>query len=141
MDLLEEAKKKASYRAIDEQVDASTKIIGIGSGSTVVYAVERLGQRFAAKELSIIACIPSSFQAQQLILENGLPLATLNQFPEIDIAFDGADETDSQLNCIKGGGACQLQEKLLISNAKKFYIVADYRKESPALGTMVSIDN
>jgi ribose 5-phosphate isomerase A len=127
------AKKKASYQAIDEQVSKTTRVIGIGSGSTVVYAVERLAELVAQEKVDIIACVPSSFQAQQLILQHKLPLGQLNQYPVIDVCFDGADDVDSMLNCVKGGGACQLQEKLLISNAKKWFIVADYRKESCVL--------
>jgi ribose 5-phosphate isomerase A len=56
---------------------------------------------------------------------------------EIDVAFDGADEVDSQLNCIKGGGGCHLQEKLIISNSKKTFIIADYRKDSNILSQNV----
>ncbi|KAI8921494.1 ribose 5-phosphate isomerase A-domain-containing protein [Entophlyctis helioformis] len=135
-DLLEQAKRLASFRAIDEQVSPSTHIIGIGSGSTIVYAVERLAERVKTDpSLSIKACIPTSFQAQNLILEAGLPLGTLNQYPSIDVAFDGADEVDASLHCIKGGGACHLQEKLVASNAARFFLVADYRKNSSVLGT------
>ena len=135
MSKIEEAKKAAAYSAIDTLVTPDTQVIGIGSGSTIAYSVERLGQLYALGKSRIKACIPSSFQAQQLILENKLPLGTLNQFPEIDICFDGADEVDSSLNCIKGGGGCHLQEKLIICNSKRFYIVADYTKESASLGT------
>ncbi|KAJ8327402.1 hypothetical protein BDV3_000487 [Batrachochytrium dendrobatidis] len=134
-DLVEQAKQLASFRAIDERVSTSTKVIGIGSGSTIVYAVQRLAERFKQESLPIQACIATSFQAQQLILEAGLPLGTLNQYPLIDVAFDGADEIDTSLNCIKGGGACHLQEKLVASNAKLFYLVADHRKDSKVLGT------
>ncbi|KAJ3002511.1 UNVERIFIED_CONTAM: hypothetical protein HDU68_006191, partial [Siphonaria sp. JEL0065] len=113
-DLVEQAKKEASYAAIDEHINASTHVIGIGSGSTVVYCVERLSQRFKTEpDLKIKACIPTSFQANQLILEAGLPLAELNAHPIIDVTFDGADEIDASLNCIKGGGGCHLQEKLV----------------------------
>ncbi|KAI8914626.1 ribose 5-phosphate isomerase A-domain-containing protein [Gorgonomyces haynaldii] len=133
MSLVEKAKKLASYAAIEQQVTRNDKVIGIGSGSTVVYAVERLGQ--LKDQLDIKACIPSSFQAEQLILENGLPLGSLNQYPEIDVSFDGADEVDPQFNCIKGGGACHLLEKLVIANSRRCYIVADHRKESQILGT------
>ena len=110
--LAEQAKKKASYQAVDSQLNPSQSqmVVGIGSGSTVVYAVERLGELHKNKNLDLKACIPSSFQAQQLILEAGLPLGTLNEFPEIHVAFDGADEVDTAGNCIKGGGGCQLQE-------------------------------
>ena len=65
------------------------KIIGIGSGSTIVYLVESLAEKLKADNIEIKACIPTSFQAQTLILQAGLPLGTLNQFPDIDIAFDG----------------------------------------------------
>ncbi|KAJ3292719.1 hypothetical protein HDU79_001113 [Rhizoclosmatium sp. JEL0117] len=134
-DLVEQAKKKASYAAIDEHINANTHVIGIGSGSTVVYCVERLAQRFKSEPgLKIRACIPTSFQANQLILEAGLPLAELNAHPVIDVTFDGADEIDASLNCIKGGGGCHLQEKLVAAASKKFVVVADYRKESTALG-------
>ena len=72
--MLEIAKQLASFRAIDERVSTSTKVIGIGSGSTIVYAVQRLAERFKQESLPIQACIATSFQAQQLILEAGLPL-------------------------------------------------------------------
>ncbi|TPX34533.1 ribose-5-phosphate isomerase [Synchytrium microbalum] len=132
--LVNEAKRRASYAAIDSHVTPNTKVIGIGSGSTIVFCVDRLKQRVAEGGLNVKACIPTSFQARQLIIEAGLPLAELNQYPSIDIAFDGADEVDSRLNLIKGGGACMLQEKLVASNAKKFVVVADYRKNSTKLG-------
>ncbi|KAJ3172752.1 hypothetical protein HDU87_007840 [Geranomyces variabilis] len=134
-DLVNEAKRKAAFEAIDAQVTSESKVIGIGSGSTVVFCVERLAHRVKTENLSIKACIPTSFQARQLIVEAGLPLAELNAHPTIDVAFDGADECDAELNCIKGGGACQLQEKLVASCATKFVIVADYRKDSKVLGT------
>jgi ribose 5-phosphate isomerase A len=79
------AKQKASYMAIEEQMNSHTKVVGIGSGSTIVYAVQRLGQLYKQKKVSIQACIPSSFQAQQLILEHGLPLANLVQYPGMNI--------------------------------------------------------
>jgi len=61
----------------------------------------------------------------------------LNQYSVIDVAFDGADEVDTNLNCIKGGGGCHLQEKLVASNASKFVVVADHRKKSKVLGEQV----
>jgi ribose 5-phosphate isomerase A len=52
----------------------------------------------------------------------------------MDVAIDGADEVDEHLNLIKGGGGCQTQEKIIAYNAKKLFIVADYRKKSQKLG-------
>ncbi|KAG2195652.1 hypothetical protein INT47_002891 [Mucor saturninus] len=129
---IEEGKKLAAYRAVDEYITADHKVIGIGSGSTVVYVVERILQR---PELKHIVYIPTSFQSKLLIIDGGLTLGSIEQYPEIDVTIDGADEVDSDLNVIKGGGACQFQEKVVAEAAKKFVIVADFRKKSKLLGT------
>ncbi len=131
-ELIEQAKKKAGYAAVDEFVE-DNMILGIGSGSTVVYAVERLIDRVKEENLDVV-CIPTSFQSTQLIVEGGLKLGDLSRYPEIDLDIDGADEVDLNLNLIKGGGGCQTQEKIVASNSKKLVIVADYRKESSKLG-------
>ena len=104
---LESAKKIAAEKAINEHVKDNL-IVGIGSGSTIVYAVNRLAERVKTENLNVV-CIPTSFQAKQLILNNGLRLGELEIFPELDVAIDGADECDVDLNCIKGGGGCLLQ--------------------------------
>lgn len=104
---LESAKKTAAYKAVDEYVKNNT-VLGIGSGSTVVYAVERLAERVRNEKLNII-CVPTSFQARQLIVENGLVLGDLDRNPSLNCAIDGADEVDSNMNLIKGGGGCLLQ--------------------------------
>jgi ribose 5-phosphate isomerase A len=108
-------------------------IIGIGSGSTIVYAVKRLGEINKEKDLNL-KCIPSSFQSSQLIIQNGLELGSLERYPEIDVDIDGADEIDKDLNLIKGGGGCLVQEKIIASNSKKLIIIADFRKKSEKLG-------
>ena len=131
--LIEQGKKNAAIKAIEENVKKNM-IIGIGSGSTIVYAVQKLGEVDKAKSLNL-KCIPSSFQAYQLIIENKLDLATLEQFPEIDVDIDGADEIDEYLNLIKGGGGCLVQEKIVASNSKSLIIIADFRKNSKRLGT------
>ncbi|KAK6462181.1 ribose-5-phosphate isomerase [Scheffersomyces coipomensis] len=131
MSLVEEAKKQAAYKAVDDNFPPHAKYVGIGSGSTVVYVAERIGQ---LKNKDSFICIPTGFQSKQLIIDNGLKLGTIEQFSDLDIAFDGADEVDPQLNLIKGGGACLFQEKLVAVSAKKFVVVADYRKKSDVLG-------
>lgn len=130
--LVEKSKKACAYAAVDENLDLTKhKVVGIGSGSTVVYVAERIGQLKGKEKL---VCIPTGFQSKQLILGNKLQLGSIEEFPEIDIAFDGADEIDSELNCIKGGGACLLQEKLVGDCAKQYVIVADDRKNTGILG-------
>lgn len=106
---LESAKKIAAEKAINEHVK-NNLVVGIGSGSTIVYAVNRLAERVQKENLNVV-CIPTSFQAKQLILQNNLKLGELSSYPELDVAIDGADECDAELNCIKGGGGCLLQVK------------------------------
>lgn len=125
---IELGKKIAAERAVEENVKANM-ILGIGSGTTVVYAIQKLAQ------LALnVKCIPTSFQSYQLIVENNLELASLDQYPDIDLDIDGADEIDKDLNLIKGGGGCLVQEKIIAFNSKKFIIIADYRKQSTKLG-------
>lgn len=140
-DKLEEAKRLAAYKAVDENLDVENHhVIGIGSGSTVVYVAERIGQYLKDpryhQNISQAVFISTGFQSKGLILENSLKFSHIEQHPDIDIAFDGADEVDHDLQLIKGGGACLFQEKLISTSSKKFIIVADYRKKSPQyLGT------
>ncbi|KAK1970979.1 ribose 5-phosphate isomerase A [Colletotrichum eremochloae] len=140
--LVETAKKAAAYRAVDEHLAPSARFVGIGSGSTVVYVVDAI----AAKGPSFHAnmtFLPTGSQSKGLIRAAGLRLCNLDERPlgpdgklvPIDVAFDGADEVDADLNCIKGGGACLFQEKLVAIAAKKFVVVADYRKLSSRLLT------
>ncbi|XP_071174808.1 ribose-5-phosphate isomerase-like [Mytilus galloprovincialis] len=133
MEAKNRGKAAAAKAAVDNHVKTS-QVVGIGSGSTIVFAVQRIAERVKEEGLSVI-CIPTSFQARQLIQENGLTLGSLDRNPKIDVAIDGADEVDKDLNCIKGGGACQTQEKIVASNAKEFYIIADICKQSKELGT------
>eukprot|EP00128_Syssomonas_multiformis_P008315 Colp12_sorted_trinity150504_noHs@19418 len=129
---VEDAKRKAAYAAVDEFVKDNF-VVGIGSGSTVVYAVERIAERVKTEGLKLV-CLPSSFQARQLIVENNLVLGDFDRYPVNDVTIDGADEIDAELNAIKGGGGCHLQEKILASTAKQFVIIADFRKDSKKLG-------
>lgn len=109
---LETAKKLAAERAVQDNI-ANKMVIGIGSGSTIVYGVTKIAEMVAAENLDV-TCIPTSFQARQLIIDHGLKLGDLEKNPEIDLTIDGADECDNQLNCIKGGGGCLLQVIFLI---------------------------
>eukprot|EP01084_Bolivina_argentea_P030292 56157_1 len=130
----EQAKKCAAHLAVKEHV-CSNQIIGIGSGSTIVYAVTKIAELYFSKQLTNIICVPTSFQSQQLVIANGLPMGNLKQHWNIDIAIDGADEVDASLNCIKGGAASHLQEKMVAFNAKRFVVIADYSKQSQQLCT------
>jgi len=99
-DPFEAGKRIACVQCIDENVKNGMKL-GIGSGSTIVFAVEHLKNRVQQEKLNIV-CVPTSFQAHELIIDAGLVLGHLNDNPELDLAIDGADEVDVNLNCIKG---------------------------------------
>jgi len=130
---VEGAKALAGKTAVDNHVTKETKVVGVGSGSTIVYAVQRLAERVKEEGLQL-RCIPTSFQARQLIQQHGLVLSDLETDPKIDVTIDGCDEADSELTLIKGGGGCQTQEKVVASYSDKFVVIADYRKASSLLG-------
>lgn len=126
---IEAAKRLAAIRAVQENFHPSYRYVGIGSGTTIVYVVD------AIKALDIpteaISFIPTGSQSKQLILKAGLNPLSFDSIPSgvlLDVNFDGADEVDEDLNCIKGGGACLYQEKLVATHSKRFVCVADYRK-------------
>ncbi|KAL4819653.1 ribose 5-phosphate isomerase A-domain-containing protein [Aspergillus spinulosporus] len=128
-ELIEKAKRAAGKAAVENHYPKDAKFVGIGSGSTIVYVVE------AIKELGIDTSgtryVPTGFQSKQLIVAAGLTAVDFDAIPEgtvLDIAFDGADEVDDELNLIKGGGACLFQEKIVALQAKEFICVADSRK-------------
>ncbi|KAF8901194.1 ribose-5-phosphate isomerase [Gymnopilus junonius] len=134
IDPIEQSKRLAAYQAVDHHVKPEHRIIGIGSGSTVPYVVERIVQQGAAVNKGRVF-IPTGFQSKQLIVEAGLSLGDVDQYPTIDVTLDGADEVDHALNCVKGGGACHLREKVLAEAAQTFILVADHRKNVEYLGT------
>lgn len=129
-------KKAAGYRAAD--MVRPGMIVGLGTGSTVFYAMERLRARIADG----LACegIPTSFQTARLAREYGIPLTTLDEYPDVDLAIDGADQVDPALRLIKGRGAAQTREKVVAAAAKTFIVVVDESKLVPALSGMVPIE-
>ncbi|KAF7303786.1 Ribose-5-phosphate isomerase [Mycena indigotica] len=134
LSVLEKSKQLAAWTAVDQHVKPEHRVIGIGSGSTVPYVVERIVQLGAEANQERVF-IPTGFQSKELIVSSGLNLGDVDQFPTIDVTLDGADEVDRELNCIKGGGACHLREKVLAEAANTFILVADYRKNVEFLGT------
>eukprot|EP00090_Calanus_glacialis_P012583 TRINITY_DN2117_c0_g1_i1.p1 TRINITY_DN2117_c0_g1~~TRINITY_DN2117_c0_g1_i1.p1 ORF type:complete len:293 (-),score=105.95 TRINITY_DN2117_c0_g1_i1:46-924(-) len=130
---VEVAKALAGAAAVNNHVTAATKVVGVGSGSTIVYAVQRLAERVKEEGLQV-RCIPTSFQARQLIMQHGLVLGDLEIDTRIDVTIDGCDEADKDLTLIKGGGGCQTQEKIVAAYSDTFIVIADYRKDSVKLG-------
>lgn len=113
----------------------SGTVVGLGTGSTTAYAIEYLGSRLKSGEIKDIQGVPTSFQAEVLAKQYGIPLTTLDAIDHIDIAIDGADEVDPQKNLIKGGGAAHTREKIVDSLAEQFVVVVDSNKLVDRLGS------
>ncbi len=122
---IEESKRAAAIQAVKENFPPDPRFVGIGSGTTIVYVVEAINA--LEQDVSRVCFVPTGYQSRQLILDAGLIAVQFDSIPEkavLDICFDGADEVDEDLNCIKGGGACLFQEKLVAMRSKKFICVA-----------------
>uniref|UniRef100_A0A0N5AGT0 ribose-5-phosphate isomerase n=1 Tax=Syphacia muris TaxID=451379 RepID=A0A0N5AGT0_9BILA len=130
---MEGAKRAAAFAAGKHHITSGCKL-GVGSGSTVKYLVEYLSESIKNGSLKNIICVPTSFLTRKWLLDAGCTVSNLEQTPELDVCIDGADEVDAQLNCIKGGGGCLTQEKIVQTSAKQFFVIADIGKRSKLLG-------
>ncbi|MCB1172566.1 MAG: ribose-5-phosphate isomerase RpiA [Leptospiraceae bacterium] len=108
-------------------------LVGLGTGSTAAFVIQRLGARIANDGLQI-QCVTTSFQSTLLARQAGIPLLGLDSVTRLDISIDGADEIDPDLHLIKGGGAAHTLEKIVHALSDRFIVVADESKLSPFLG-------
>ena len=108
----DELKKMVGYKAVDDYVKSGMKI-GLGTGSTAAFAVERVGELLKSGALKDIVAIPTSVATQKQAEGLGIPLATLDSYSELDVAIDGADEVDPDLKLVTGGGGALLREKMV----------------------------
>jgi ribose 5-phosphate isomerase A len=131
----EEMKRIAAEKAVEHLKD--DMIVGLGTGSTVEYALKKIGEN-VSKGLKIKG-IPTSNETKKLAIKYNIPLTTLANHPEIDVTIDGADEVDSNLNLIKGGGGALTREKIIAFHSKKLIIVADDSKVVKSLGIDFSL--
>jgi ribose 5-phosphate isomerase A len=122
-----EAAARASLRFVEDG-----QIVGLGTGSTAAYFIQLLGEE--VKNGLRIRGIPSSDRSREQAASLGIPLTTLDEFPQIDVTVDGADEVDPQLRMIKGGGGALLREKIVASATRQFVIITDASKRVPVLG-------
>ena len=132
----DELKKMVGYKAVDDYVK-SGMVVGLGTGSTAYFAVERLGQLLASGELKDIVAIPTSVRTKEQAESLKIPLVTLDTHSKLDVAIDGADEVDPDLNLVKGGGGALLREKMVEVCAEKFIVIgkracARERESSPS---------
>jgi len=129
----DELKKMVGYKSVDDYVK-SGMIVGLGTGSTAYYAVERVGEKLKSGELKDILAIPTSVRTKEQAESLGIPLVTLDTHSKLDVAIDGADEVDPDLNLVKGGGGALLREKMVEVCADKFIVIVDESKICDGLG-------
>jgi ribose 5-phosphate isomerase A len=129
----DELKKMVGYKAVDDYVK-SGMVVGLGTGSTAYFAVERVGQLLESGELKDIVCIPTSVRTKEQAESLGIPLVTLDTHSKLDVAIDGADEVDPDLNLVKGGGGALLREKMVEIVSDKFIVIVDESKLCDGLG-------
>lgn len=128
------ALKKAAAEKAVEQV-RSGMIVGLGTGSTTYYAIVKIGELCQAGQLSDMVGVPTSEETAKKARVYGIPLATLDEHPVLDLVIDGADEVDPHLNLIKGLGGALLREKMVVTAAKAFIVIVDESKLVAKLGT------
>jgi ribose 5-phosphate isomerase A len=113
----------------------SGMVMGLGSGSTTAIFVELLGERLRRGILQDVVGVPTSESTAAQAHALGIPLTTLADHPHLDLAVDGADEVDPDLNLIKGLGRALLREKIVECHAKRFLVIVDGAKLVSRLGS------
>jgi len=132
----DQLKRAAAERAV-EFVE-SGMVLGLGTGSTAAFVVERLARR-VVQGLQVTA-IPTSEHTAELARRLGIPLATFGEHRRLDLAIDGADEVErASLNLIKGHGGALLREKIVAAASERFIVVVDDEKLVDRLGERAAL--
>ncbi len=138
--------KRAVGEAAAEMVEDGMRL-GLGTGSTAAFAIAALGRRVREEGLRV-AGVPTSFAAERLARQHGVPVLTVDALgldalaPEalaLDLAFDGADEVDPALHLTKGRGGAHTREKVVAALAARFVVLADPSKLVDRLGTRMPV--
>jgi ribose 5-phosphate isomerase A len=127
---LDEGKRAAGFAAVDRFVRDGT-CIGLGTGSTAYWAVERVGERVAAGER--IRAVATSHATEELCRERGITLVAFGAC-EMDVAIDGADEVAADWSLTKGGGGALFREKAVALAARRFVVIVTPEKLVERLG-------
>lgn len=129
-----EHNKRVAGEAAVKWVESGTTV-GLGTGSTAIWAIRKLGALITSGDLGDIVAVPTSRASAHAAAELGIPLTTLEEVSHIDLTIDGADEVDPDLNLVKGGGGALLHEKIVAQATRREVIVVDSAKPSACLGT------
>lgn len=124
------AKQTAARKAVEFVQDGM--VVGLGTGSTAYWAIQRLGQR--VKEGLRIRTIATSLRSETLARELGIPVISFADVTAIDLTIDGADEVDPANRLVKGGGGSLLREKIVAAASRTFIVMVDESKVVAQLG-------
>lgn len=125
--------KQHAAREAAAHVQPGTRL-GLGSGTTIYLVIAALGERLRSGQLAGLRAVTASRWSAQAAREAGIEVETLDEQPVLDLAIDGADEVDGQLNMIKGGGGALLHERIVLAAAAQRLIVVDESKLVRTLG-------
>lgn len=125
------SKKLAAEKAVSFLENGMT--IGLGTGSTAYWAIEKIGEK-VINEAWKIKAIATSIRSEEQARSLGIPIVDFSTVKSIDVTIDGADEVDDKLQLIKGGGGALLREKIVATNSKLMIVVADESKWVKTLG-------
>ncbi|CAN7051857.1 unnamed protein product [Brassica oleracea var. botrytis] len=128
----DDLKKLAAEKAVESIKPGM--VLGLGTGSTAAFAVDQIGKLLSSGQLHDIVGIPTSKRTEDQARSLGIPLVALDTHPRIDLAIDGADEVDPNLDLVKGRGGALLREKMVEAVAERFIVVADDTKLVKGLG-------
>jgi len=138
LDARTKAKREAGFAAVDRHV-RSDMVVGLGTGSTAIWAIRRVGELLAARVLSGVNAVPTSTASADEARACGVPVTTLDQHPRLAVTIDGADEVAPNLDLIKGGGGAHLREKVVAQASHRLIIVVDEAKLVPVLGAAFAV--
>lgn len=128
----DDLKKLAADKAVEYV--RSGMVLGLGTGSTAAFVVSKLGELLSSGQLTDIVGVPTSKRTHEQATSLNIPLSTLDVHPHLDLAIDGADEVDQDLNLVKGRGGALLREKMVEAASDKFVVVVDDSKLVSGLG-------
>jgi len=129
--------KEAVGRVVAKRIEDGMRL-GLGTGSTAAMAIKSLGERIRDENLRCVG-VATSFAAERLAMQHGVPTTSLDRAGRLDFAFDGADEVSEQLDLIKGRGGAHTREKVVASVADQFVVLVDESKLVTELGERVPV--
>lgn len=129
-----DAAKAAAGEAAYREVRTGMRV-GLGTGSTVRHFLDRLGEGLRSGEVDDVAGVPTSRDTETRCRALGIPLLELHEVEELDLAVDGADEVDPELELMKGMGGALLREKMVAGSARRFVVIVDEGKMVRRLGS------